>query len=126
MARTGNNKKAAHLVHRLTEIGATMLARDLGIEQAAGETVMRDIAHALATEAGGSYVYVPKDREFQLLKRDLEIWHAHTGNNVPELARAHGISETQVYNILAHMRREMKARTQPQLPGFDPETDRAA
>lgn len=118
MARRGNDRAPA-VIRRLTEIGAAVLVRDLGMDPQRATATMREIAHDLAKEYGGQNVYIGRDLEFDLTKRDMEIYRAHNGRNVPELALRYKLSEVQIYNILAHVRRQMMRKQQPRLPGFE-------
>lgn len=121
MARRGN-KKAAELVARLTEMGAGVLVRDLaalGVDQTLATKLMREIAHDLAKEYGGTYIYVPQDMDFILTARDQRIWERFDGSNVNELAAEFGLSAVQIRIILRLMRQQQAAKNQGLLPGFD-------
>lgn len=119
MARRGNNDRAAALIRRLTEIGAAVLVRDLGVDKAKAEASMREIAHDLAKEHGGAYIYVPQDHEFELTKRDMRIWDRFNGHNVQELVAEFGLSQVQIHCIIKHVRRQQARRNQAALPGFE-------
>ena len=90
-------------------------ARELGLLAA---EKLRDVY-------GGDQVYIPRGLALLLSKRDLEIYQKFNGSNHFALAKEHGLTERQVYNIIERVRREMFARQQPGLPfetsGEDPE-----
>ena len=66
---------------------------------------MREIAHALCAEYGGQMLYMPRDTDFALIRRDLDIAAEHNGTNTAELAKKYQITSRQVYTILAYVRR---------------------
>lgn len=109
----------AELVMRLIEICTEEMVRQLSTPEAQAKATMRDAAHRLCEEYGGQRVYIPQDREYTLELRDLQIWREFTGNNAPELAAKHGLTEQQVGNILGHVRREQLRKNQGRLPGFE-------
>lgn len=118
MGRKGRTRPA-ELVLRLVEIGAQTLAKQLNIPDGRARAAMREIAHQLCREYGGQSMYVAKDDEFRLNERDRVLWQAYTGSNVPELASQFNLSEVQVRNIIAHVRRQRDRDQQPRLPGLD-------
>ena len=119
MARRGNSDRAATLIRRLIEIGVEVLVRDLGVERPKAEASMREIAHDLAKEHGGTYIYVPQDHEFELTKRDMRIWERFNGHNVHELVAEFGLSSVQIHYIIKHVRRQQARKNQVALPGFE-------
>ncbi len=122
MGRRGG-KATADLVQRLVELGTDVLGSDLGIEREPAQQAMREIAHQLCQDCGGQNVYVPRDQDYALDARDMQIWNAFTGHNLAELALRHRLSTQQIRNILRHVREQESARRQPALPGFGDTTD---
>jgi Mor family transcriptional regulator len=122
MARNGSTR-SAELVMRLVEIGTRTLVEQLG--EALGLTdlqareAMREVAHSLAVEYGGTYLYVPQDREFELTKRDMQIYARLQGGNANDLAVEFGLSVAQIYSINRHVRDQLLREKQGRLPGFD-------
>lgn len=118
-------KRTAELVLRLVELGARELAEQLKVPEPQARELMREIAHNLARHYGGQFMYVPKDQEFALTKRDLLIFERFNGSNVQELALEHGLTARQVYAILGHVRDQQLRKLQGELPGFDDDADPA-
>ena len=122
MARRGSTR-SAELVTRLVELGARALVEQFGEElkltEAQAREAMREIAHSLAREYGGTYMYVPKDQELELTKRDLVIYGRLRSGNANEVAREHGLSVQQVYAINRYVREMVARKRQNRLPGFE-------
>ena len=118
MARRGT-KEAAELIKVLVELGTRTLVKQCGLPEAQARESMREIAHNLARNYGGSYMYVPKDSEFQLTKRDLEIYGRMIGGNANELAREFDLSVQQIYSINRHVREKVLRDRQGTLVGID-------
>jgi Mor family transcriptional regulator len=120
--RKGKKKSAAELVMRLVEIGtADLMAKhaSLGLTEDVARTSMREIAHKLCQDYGGSLVYVPKDDDFLCAARDADIWAAFDGTNHQDLADRHGLTLIRIYQIIAAQRAKQRALSQHQLPGFE-------
>ena len=99
MGRKGT-QRSAELISRLVEIGAATLVEQLAVPEQQAREAMREVAHKLANEYGGAFMYVPKDQEFALDKRDLQIFERlERGSNVYDVARDHGLTERQVYSV---------------------------
>lgn len=135
MGRKGNEKLYA-LVDDLVSIGERDLVTALGISQELARDLMRTIAHSLCMLYARSYMYVPVDMEFELSRRDKEIWRKYgedsptarkfTPARIAELAAEYAITTVQVYCIVrlmlgrekADRAREMAER-QAVLPGIE-------
>lgn len=65
----------------------------------------RDIAQsavmAMAEFAGGRQIYLPKGTRLQQALRDRTIYQKWRGNNMDTLIREFGLSQPQLYNIIA-------------------------
>lgn len=118
MARRGT-KEAAELIKVLVELGTRTLVEQCSLPESQARESMREIAHNLARNYGGSYMYVPKDSEFQLTKRDLEIYGRMVGGNANELAREYDLSVQQIYSINRHVREKVLRDRQGTLSGID-------
>lgn len=119
MARKGS-RRTAELISRLVEIGTATLVEQLGVPEKQAREAMREVAHKLASEYGGSFMYVPKDRDFALDKRDLQIHQRlERGSNVYDVARDYGLTERQIYAVYQLVRKQLMTRQQGALPGFD-------
>ena len=122
MARRGGRSKTSDFIERLVAIGTQTLVADMGLSDDVARTSMREIAHNLCREWGGSDLYVPQDMEFELTRRDLQIWERFLGYNHDELARDFGLTPRQIRNIVKHVRQAELRKRQGQLPGFDEPT----
>lgn len=118
MARKGG-RKVADFTARMVKLGAERLVRDLAATPEQAHAAMREIVHDICVEYGGTEMYIPRDMEWELSRRDLEIWEAFTGSNHTELARRFGLCERQISDIVRHVRRVEAGKRQSQLPGFD-------
>ena len=118
MGRKGS-QRSAELIQRLVEIGMRVIVDELGVPEQQARQAMREIAHRLANEYGGEFMYVPKDREFVLERRDLQILERlDRGSSVHDVARENGLTARQVYSVVQHARRHLQAKRQNPLPGF--------
>lgn len=75
----------------------------------------------LADQKGGHPLYIAKGIAVHLTARDRTICLAFRGNNYRELARANGLTEMRVRQIVDAFQREQFLRRQGNLPGFDAE-----
>ena len=119
MGRKGSKKGSAELVVRLVELGSRALVDKCGMADLQARQAMREIAHELAKEYGGTYMYVPKDQELALNKRDMEIHARLQDGNANELAREFGLSVQQIYSINRYVREKIIRTRQSALPGFE-------
>ncbi|GEK71573.1 MULTISPECIES: Mor transcription activator family protein [Halomonas] len=83
-------------------------------EATARERAFRAV-RALAQYAGGRSLYVPKGEALNRALRDRAIWEAFDGANITALAIRHGLTEVQIYAILAEQRKLALARVQSEL-----------
>ncbi len=79
------------------------VAAEIGFETA--EHVRRNWA--------GHSLYLPKGQEFDLSRRDLEIYHLFNGRNVALLADRFRLTEVRIYQIIKRVRTEDMRRRQP-------------
>jgi Mor family transcriptional regulator len=121
MSRKGK-RSPTELVTRLVDIGSAKLTKELGASGEAARQLMRDIAHELCREYGGTPMYIPKDADYMRDVRDEAIWAEFDGTNVLDLATKYDLTAVQIYCIVKMMRAKHSSRSQPRLPGFeDPE-----
>lgn len=120
MARRGTTR-SAELVVRLVDLGTRTLVDQCGMGEQQAREAMREIAHNLAREYGGTYMYVPKDQELELTKRDLEIYERLQGGNANELAREYNLSVQQIYSINRFVRDQIARKRQMPLLAEDGE-----
>lgn len=70
---------------------------------------------AISRFAGGRSLYVPQGRQLDRALRDREIWESHRGDNMAQLVQDYGLTEAQIYAILAEQRKLAQRRVQPKL-----------
>lgn len=120
MPRSG---KPPEMLARLIEMGVRTLVEQfgaaLGLSELQAEVAMREIAHDLAKNYGGAYIYVPKDHKQMLTTRDVTIFEELRRDNVNEVALKHGLSVQQIYAINRRVREQMRRQNQPALPGLE-------
>lgn len=80
--------------------------------------VMAQMQH-IANEVGGEAIYFAKGLAMHVSARDRELYAKFHGHNHRTLARAYGITETRVRQIIAAIERERFLARQNKLPGFD-------
>lgn len=117
MGRKGG-AKSADMINRLVELGAATLTEQLNVPRDQAELAMREIAYNLARHYGGAMMYFPRDHEFALTKRDLQIYAEMRPGNASELARKWGLSDRQIYAINSHVHNSVMRKKQQKLPGF--------
>lgn len=108
------------------ESGYPELLSDLA-DQVATKLSARGVAADLAAELGlavaehvrehwsGQSIYLPKGQQFDLSRRDMEIWRDFNGRNQETLARAHNLTVMRIYQIVKRVRAEMIKRRQGSL-----------
>lgn len=106
MGRKGR-PTAPELVATMVEHGVAVLAEQLGLQPQQAQAAMREAAYRFCRDYGGQRVSIPQDIQYPLEQRDAQLWARFNGANVAELAGEFGITEQQVRNILAHMRRQV-------------------
>ena len=123
VAKKGHKHRSRDRVRafvRLTvELIAKRLVTELGMMPERAAEVARDCAHDICLSHGGGYMYVPKDQEFELTKRDREIFDRFNGTNLHELVDQYKVTHTRIYQIVAQVRAEELRKRQPVLPGME-------
>jgi len=76
------------------------------------EQIASDLCSAISEAWGGQIIYVGKEAQFRVARRDAELWRDFTGDNHPELAAKYNISVQTVYRRLAIIRSAIEADTQ--------------
>lgn len=117
--RTGGRAKPSEIVQRLVDIGAARMSEDLAMPLDRAQVIMREVAHEFCREWGGDRVYLPKDIELPLQRRDREIWERYTGDNAWQLAREYNLTQRQIRYIIQLMRKRAVQLNQIELPGLD-------
>jgi Mor family transcriptional regulator len=119
MGRKGRGGEAAELIKLLVELGTRTLVEQCSFPEQQAREAMREIAHNLARNYGGNFMYVPKDSEFALTKRDLVIYERMTSGNANELSREFKLSVQQIYSINRYVREKLLRDRQARLPGIE-------
>ncbi len=96
----------AHLVEELTAAG---------LESAKGREIAWNASERIRKTWSGMNIYIPKGRDFDLSKRDYEIYRRWNGDNKFQLCREYDITEQRLYQILKAVRAEIVAKTQMRL-----------
>jgi Mor family transcriptional regulator len=91
----------------------------LKMPEADATELARDCTHDICVEYGGRYMYVVKDVQYDLSKRDREIYNAYNGRNMLQITAKYRITHTRVYQIVNAIHAEELAKRQSQLPGLD-------
>ncbi|WP_027714917.1 Mor transcription activator family protein [Desulfuromonas sp. TF] len=79
---------------------------EAGAEPEQARTIGLKAADQVRRTYGGEQVYIPKGLALALTERDYEIWRKFTGSNSFALAKEYGLTERQIYSILARVRDE--------------------
>lgn len=136
MAGRKGRKKLIAFVDNLVSLGAMTLRDEHGLADNEARETMRSIANSICALYGRSYMYVPMDLDFKLIKRDHEIWgkyttnsstaRRHTPERVKELAAEYDVTREHMYCILRLMRVQERAASerdfaarQGTLPGIE-------
>jgi Mor family transcriptional regulator len=61
------------------------------------------ITEHLRSNMGGTSPYIPLSRKCEMLARDREIYHKHTGDNINELAHEYKLSAQCIYSIISRV-----------------------
>lgn len=95
--------------------------RDMLVAAGADQVKANDIAFAAAEKIrfkwGGTNPYVSKGQEFELDRRDREMWRRYNGTNRLALCREYEITEQRFYQIMRRMNEEEIERRQMKLFG---------
>ncbi|MBX3589033.1 MAG: Mor transcription activator family protein [Ramlibacter sp.] len=119
LIKAKNRTRVRAFVASATEIIKRRLMADVGVLPVQAEEIARDCAHDICAGHGGLFMYVPKDVEFTLTKRDLEIFERYNGRNMPELVEEFGVTHIRIYQIVAKVKARLTAERQGVLPGMD-------
>lgn len=128
--RTGR-RRPYQLVDDMVSVGSKELIEQFSLPDEQAREVMRQIAHKVCYLNAKSIIYVPEDLDFELTKRDEQIWldyqqdgpegaRKFSPHRVEQLAHEHNLTTQQIYNIIRLMRRREVAERQGVLPGLEP------
>ena len=90
----------------LTELASIIeeSLKGVGYEQDERLKITETTLKAMAFLAGGRTFYLPRGKKLESAIRNFHIFQEFTGDNVPELARKHSLTEVQIYSILRSQR----------------------
>jgi Mor family transcriptional regulator len=108
------NAKLNQFIADLAGCFAATLARK-NIPEADIEKMAEDLIEGLLKNWGGQLVYVCKNSNGIILKRDMEMYEKFNGTNHDALAREYNLSVPQVYRRLKSIAAALQAERQPTL-----------
>jgi Mor family transcriptional regulator len=97
---------ADHIAQVATEHG---IAPDISAQVGAAA------ADHLSQTWGGSTICIPKDHQYRITLRDMEILGKFRGNNHRALALEYGLTENAIYKLLNRVQQRKFARAQGRL-----------
>jgi len=126
-----SNEKLYQFVDALISTGAREIKQSLGVDEDKARALMREIAHSICFQYARSYMYVPADLEFQLTKRDEEIWQEYgqdgpdgarkySPQRIAQIADARRLTTQHLYCIVRIMQKRELASRQGQLELGEP------
>lgn len=132
MSGRQGRKRPYQLVDDMVTVGARELVAQFKMPEEQAKEAMREIAHQVCFMNAKKIVYIPEAMEFELTKRDVEIWAEYqldgpgpngarkfTGPRVEELAAHYKLTVQQIYNIIRLMKKREIAARQGVLPGLE-------
>jgi len=92
-------------------------AMDRGLKEDKAFAEARRTITIVANYLGGRMTYIPRNDKLRTALRDNQIWRQFRGDNITALAVKHGLTDMQVYNIIAHQRKlTVKRKQRPLFP----------
>ena len=119
MSAENSGKRLRIFVENAVKVISSQLVSNLKLTDEAAQELARNMTHDLCEMHGGDYMYVPKDIEFDMTKRDQKIYERFTGRNLHQLVKEFGVTHTRIYQIVAQMKKLEFGRRQGRLPGLD-------
>lgn len=119
MSKRRSKPRVSEVINRIVDIGVAVLSEDLRLDADKVRASMREVAHSFCSEYGGQSLYLPRDFEIALEKRDIKIWESYNGRNSFELSQEFNLTDRQIRFILAMMRKREAAARQHDLPGME-------
>ena len=99
--------------HELLEELQAVIARQLeemGTAPDAASVIGSSVVDYLSTYWAGQVVSFPKDVQYKLTLKELEIYDQYTGRNKDELARAYGMTPRGMGKLIQRIRDKIKAQ----------------
>ena len=100
--------------HELLEELQAVIARQLeemGTAPDAASVIGSSAVDYLSTYWAGQVVTFPKDAQYKLTLKELEIYDQYTGRNKDELARAYGMTPRGMGKLIQRIRDKIKAQS---------------
>jgi Mor family transcriptional regulator len=88
-----------------------------GIDTETAQLSAFEVAEKIRKNWGGMPIYICKGLEYELSKRDVQIWHEFSGNNHHALCRKYDISIQRLYKIIKAQRQKALKDSQRDLFG---------
>lgn len=103
----------------LQDLKATVASAliDNGIDEAVARHSAHQAAEAIRKNWGGTPIYICKGQDYELSKRDQQIWSEFTGRNHHELCRKYDITYQWLCKIVKHQRKKELQKRQGDLFG---------
>jgi len=92
-----------------------------GIKTSLALQCAHEAAETIRREWGGTSVYICKGLDYELSRRDLEIWSNFSGHNHRQLCKKYNITNVWLYKIIKKQRSEMIKTSQGDL--FEPKKE---
>lgn len=93
---------------------ATQVFVDMGVSEDIADQAAISIADFLANNWGGQYVTIPKDYQFKVAKRDLEMFRFHKGD-FGATARQFGMTDRGARKAIERVTKRLIAKNQCRL-----------
>ena len=125
-----SRKKLYQFVDALVDIGSRELVSRMQVTDEAARDLMRDVARGMCFRYAKTIMYVPADMEFDLSKRDDDIWQEYsqdgpegarkfTPARIAQISEKRRITVAHVYCIIRAIRQRENDARQAILPGVD-------
>jgi Mor family transcriptional regulator len=86
------------------------LMKERGVDESESSEFGIQVAETIRMEWGGMSIYIPKGTQFDIEKRDKEIFSEWNGQNTVGICRKHKISTVRLYQIIQAVRLERRAK----------------
>lgn len=83
----------------------TQLVERLKLDHQTAAEIALSIAERARKELGGGHQYIPKGRDYDLSRRDRQIYAKFHGDNYTQLAREFELTEMRIRQIVERCRR---------------------
>lgn len=99
-----NDDRYPEILTDLAAKAAEVLVHDGGLARPKAEKLARRLVEMVGMDWAGQQIYI--SRGVAISDRDREIHAAFDGSNHARLAMRYGLTERQIYNIIARIRRD--------------------